>query len=200
MKSPHRLYFEEILRENKKFIKGLTLNVGGGTKPYRELAEKMIVMDLYEKTPSGKKTDLDIKADITKPFPFKTESFETVICTQVLEHILTPQKVLNEIYRVLKQNGNLIFSVPFLERFHPDPKDYWRFTKEGIEELLKKFKIIKTIPVGGRYMWLLTFLYLHRQIPRFIVKLLYPLTKWLTKREKNKEKWTIGFFIVAKKV
>lgn len=49
--------------------------------------------------------------------PFKTESFDKVICTEVLEHLEKPLAALHEIRRVLKKRGKLIVSVP--TAFHP---------------------------------------------------------------------------------
>lgn len=191
-KSPFRRYLEILLKKHKDFIKDPVLNVGGGARPYRELALKMINLDLYP--------EADIKADITKPFPFEAKKFKTVICTQVLQYIPTLEKTLDEIHRVLDKDGHLILSVPFLERFHGEPNDYWRFTKRGIERLIENnFIILKLIPIGGRYLGILNFLYRHRQIPRLVVKMFYPFVCWLTKREKHKEAWTPGYFIIAKK-
>jgi len=44
------------------------------------------------------------------------ETFDTITCTEVLEHVLYPNKVVNEIYRILKNGGYVLFSVPYRER------------------------------------------------------------------------------------
>ena len=64
--------------------------------------------------------------------PFKTESFDCVICNAVLEHIEKPNKILAEINRILKPGGLLWVSVPFLQHIHADPYDFRRFTNYGL--------------------------------------------------------------------
>ncbi|MDQ1239427.1 MAG: hypothetical protein QG577_1613 [Thermodesulfobacteriota bacterium] len=60
--------------------------------------------------------------------PFKADSFDVVICSEVLEHLLDPVIVLREIFRVLRSQGTALICVPFLNRIHADPFDYGRYT------------------------------------------------------------------------
>ena len=60
--------------------------------------------------------------------PFMEESFDAVICAELLEHVFKPELVLREIYRVLKIEGKLLVTVPFLYRIHADPDDFGRYT------------------------------------------------------------------------
>jgi len=60
--------------------------------------------------------------------PFSAESFDVVICSEVLEHLLEPSLVLKEIFRVLRSRGIALVCVPFLNRIHADPFDYGRYT------------------------------------------------------------------------
>jgi len=50
----------------------------------------------------------------TKKLPFNENEFDTVILSDVLEHLPTPENIINEIYRVLAKNGKLLLNVPFL--------------------------------------------------------------------------------------
>jgi len=195
MKSPSRIYLEKLLHQNREYIQGKVLNVGGGPKPYRHLSKNMVNMDLFISQ------EVNIKADITKNFPIKKNTFDTVICTQVLEHVENPKKVIEEIHKATKKNGTLILSTPFLERYHPDPKDYWRFTEDGLRILLKnKFEIIHIHPIGGRIIWFACFMHLHRIIPRICLGTINHISSYFDKHEKNKNTWTYGFFIIAKKL
>jgi SAM-dependent methyltransferase len=60
--------------------------------------------------------------------PFPTGYFDVVICAEVLEHTLNPYPILCEIYRVLKPQGQVLITVPFIYRIHADPYDFGRYT------------------------------------------------------------------------
>jgi ubiquinone/menaquinone biosynthesis C-methylase UbiE len=60
--------------------------------------------------------------------PFCNDSFNAVICAELLEHIFNPRIVLSEIFRVLPKDGLLLMTVPFLYRIHADPYDFGRYT------------------------------------------------------------------------
>lgn len=69
----------------------------------------------------------DIQADAAK-IPFPNNTFDVIFCGELLEHIENPTNVLNEIHRILKPNGNVLITVPFLFRIHGDPDDFGRYT------------------------------------------------------------------------
>lgn len=199
MKSPHRKILDKLIAQHQKKLNGKTLNVGGGTHTYREFADEMVTMDYFGENPSGQEINADVIADATKTFPFSDKEFDSVICTQLLEHIADPFFTISEIARVLKPGGNLILSTPFLERYHPDPNDYWRFTRQGLEHLLKqKFDFIEIQPVGGKYLNMLSFMHQNR-VPKILISLLEPVSYQLTKFEREPERWTIILFATAKK-
>ena len=83
--------------------------------------------------------------DLTKGIPFGLNSMDIVYHSHVLEHIDKKDSLqfLKEIRRVLKPNGILYCTIPFLQGYHADPYDYQRLTLKGGELLLKDFKIIK---------------------------------------------------------
>ena len=120
------------------------LNVGSSSKTvlgknfFKILAEDSKIINLDIKQGSN----VDIVADAMN-MPIKEKSYDMVICQAVLEHISNPQKAIAEIKRVLKPNGILYCTIPFLQGYHADPYDYQRLTLKGGELLLKDFKIIK---------------------------------------------------------
>jgi SAM-dependent methyltransferase len=75
-----------------------------------------------------------------KPIP--NETFGLVLNLEALEHVAYPQKSIDEIHRILRPEGLLILTTVMHFRIHPSPKDYWRFTPDGIELLLRQFKIL----------------------------------------------------------
>lgn len=123
----------------KKVIKNIgqdkiVVNLGSGPKKIRE---DVINIDFYPFA------NVDILADITK-LPFRDGSVDVVISEFVLEHLKNPQAVVNEIKRVLKSSGLVYIALPFVASFHSSPDDYYRWSKEGLKELLKDFEEIES--------------------------------------------------------
>lgn len=82
--------------------------------------------------------EIDIVGDI-HAMPIADDSFDCVFCTGTLEHVTDPWTAIREIYRVTKPGGIVHIDLPFIQGFHADPNDYWRFTLEGLRQLCKPF-------------------------------------------------------------
>jgi SAM-dependent methyltransferase len=72
----------------------------------------------------------------------KDESFDIIVCTEVLEHTLQPFDAIKELHRILKKGGTLLLSTPFNFRIHGPLPDCWRFTEHGLLSMLKDFEKI----------------------------------------------------------
>jgi SAM-dependent methyltransferase len=70
-----------------------------------------------------------------------SERFQTVFCTEVLEHTLQPFDAVRELHRILAPGGRLVLSVPFNFRIHGPLPDCWRFTEHGLRALLQAFEL-----------------------------------------------------------
>lgn len=70
--------------------------------------------------------------------PVESNSFDAVICSEVLEHVREPTPILKEAFRVLKPGGTIFICVPFLFRIHPDPDDFCRYTDQYWRTMLKE--------------------------------------------------------------
>jgi len=77
--------------------------------------------------------------------------YDTIFCTQVLQHLPEPERAIREMARVLKPGGKVIVSVPHLVWLHNEPHDYWRLTNHGLRHLLEKagLRPLSIEPVGG---------------------------------------------------
>ena len=97
--------------------------------------------------------DLEPPADVignVMNMPFADNSFDCVICLETLEHVENPFTALKEIHRVLKPNGKLISSTPFMHEIHGEEYgDFWRFTRQGWKKLLTEFKNVTILPFSG---------------------------------------------------
>ena len=85
---------------------------------------------------------IDIICDISDMKSIASESIGLVLNLESLEHLPYPQKAIDEILRVLRPNGLLILTTVMHFKIHRAPKDYWRFTPDGVELLLSRFKIL----------------------------------------------------------
>lgn len=123
-----------VIEHTKHFVKGETLDFGAGTAKYQHLirahASKYTTFDMMP----GK--NIDVVGDALNP-PFEDASFDTVICTQVLEHVERPWIVAGQIARILRIGGVAIITAPFIIPYHADPHDYFRYTENGLESLFK---------------------------------------------------------------
>lgn len=134
----------------KKYIKGNLLDIGAGSLAWKNLlcaaATKYISSDY-----SCTHKDLDLIFDVTKPFPIADSTYDSLFCHSVLEHTPEPWNAFDEFYRVLKSDGILILSVPFVFYVHGAPNDFFRFTKYGVVQLAEKagFTVEKLVPSGG---------------------------------------------------
>ena len=104
---------------------------------YGDLFPNRVTMDIEAR--DG--VTVDIIADAHDLHMIDSESFDVVLCTEVLEHLHSPAKAISEFHRVLKTGGVLIITTRFIFPLHDTPNDFFRFTKYGLKELLKEFEI-----------------------------------------------------------
>jgi SAM-dependent methyltransferase len=81
--------------------------------------------------------------------PFRPESFDAVFADAVLEHVCDPQRCVSEIVRVLKPDGYVMATTPFLQPVHMGAHDFTRFTHLGHRRLFRRFDEIESGMSGG---------------------------------------------------
>ena len=128
-------------------LSGKLIDIGCGSKPYKKLfnnCNKYIGLEI--ESDDQKNDDSDYTYD-GKTFPFENESFDSAICSQVLEHIFEPTIFLNEINRILKKDSLIIMTVPFIWDEHEQPHDYARYTSFGLKYVLEKhnFEVLEQV-------------------------------------------------------
>jgi SAM-dependent methyltransferase len=120
-----------LRREGQASTGKRVLDVGCGLKPYYPFfvdAAEYVGVDVVA-SPS---------ADIVGPvesLPVEDDSFDIVLCTQVLEHVDDPATAVHELHRVTKPGGRVLASTHGVMVFHPNPNDYWRWTHTGLRRL-----------------------------------------------------------------
>jgi SAM-dependent methyltransferase len=112
------------------------LDLGCGSTPYREIFVPLVTQYLGADIDMNPYADLQI--DISGRVPVEDSSIDVILSTQVLEHVPVPRSYLLEARRLLKPNGRIILSTHGYWMYHPDPVDYWRWTKAGLRKVIEE--------------------------------------------------------------
>jgi len=148
------------------------LDAGAGTGPYRDFFSHCNYKTQdFCRTPSsvGRYTKIDYVCDITN-IPVPDESFDVIICSEVLEHVPEPIKVIKEFSRILRQGGRLFLTAPLGCGIHQEPYIYYGgFTPFWYEKFLPMFGFqeLKIFPNGGFFRH-------YAQKSRRFIKYLFP--------------------------
>ncbi len=146
-KSILRIFQQEIFKEFQ--IQGDVIEFGASSEIYKNFcnsnSENCNIT--YSNIDSSNEEFLNI--DLQKDNSFEIR-YDFAVIFNVLEHVLNPNLAIKNLSKILKKNGKIIGSTPFLFRVHGAPKDYSRFTKDHLIELLKScnFKDIEIIELG----------------------------------------------------
>lgn len=166
-----RYAFYKNIRRYIPQLKGKLLDFGCGRKPYENLfnVTEYIGVDMIETGHDHKNSKIDVYYD-GKRLPFNDSIFDSLFCSEVLEHVFNPEEILPELNRVLKPGAKALITVPFSWNEHEMPYDYARYSSEGIKNLLEKngFKIIELTKSGNFarvnfQLWALYFFELFRK-------------------------------------
>ena len=121
------------------YCRGVVLDVGCGAQPHRPLLNRdaeYVAIDTVDA-----KEHFGYEIPNTRYFsgdrwPVADETIDLVLCTEVLEHVLEPLRLLQEARRCLRPDGRIMLTVPFAARWHFIPHDYWRYTPSSLKHLL----------------------------------------------------------------
>ena len=132
-----------FLGPNLSTLRGSLLDVGCGEMPYRTFLPvevDYVGIDVPQAGAFSMSGNDEIISFDGHYIPFSDAAFDTVLCTEVLEHSPEPTMLIAEIERVLKPGGKLIATVPFSARVHYAPYDYHRFSKYALAGMFRSFK------------------------------------------------------------
>ena len=145
----------------KKFIKEIVnrydqkgkklLDVGAGDCQYQDYFKNLVYKSQDVK--NNQRKNINYVSDV-KSIPIKNNSFDYILCTQVLEHLKEPHLAFKEFSRILKKNSKVFLTTHLVFEEHMVPVDYFRFTRYGLKYLAESngFRVEKINPQGGRFI------------------------------------------------
>ena len=189
-------------------LTGLTLDLGGGGapsyKPLLKISGRFVNMDaIAEAMPT-------VVGDLESTFPFDTDSVDTALLFNTLEHVYDHQHVVNEMHRVLKPGGRALVYVPFIfpvhvhqtEKFLVD--DYFRYTRSALNKMFAKagFAKIDIEPMGGVFWVVAEFLgilisWRLLRLPIFLSCMLLESLYGRIKPGVSAKRYPLAYFVVA---
>jgi SAM-dependent methyltransferase len=162
----HPYYFirkclREKIQSKAPLLKGRLLDFGCGAKPYQSFftVDEYIGVDFENEGHSHDYEDIDVFYD-GKTIPFPDQHFDSILTTEVFEHVFNLPELLTELNRVLKPGGMMLVTCPFVWNEHEVPNDYARYSRFAMEDLLTKNGFtVQAIEKSGNFIVTLFQLY-----------------------------------------
>ena len=208
----NRIHDKLLLDFAECYLSGILIDIGCGTKPFKDMLSPIVKkhIGLDHEATVHDKSNVDLFGT-AYGIPVDNETFDSAICTAVLEHLEEPEQALLECHRVLKPGGVAIYSVPFIWHLHEEPRDFYRYTKYGLKYLFEKagFEVLKLTPLSGFWvtfgqLFVYNIYRFHRGPLRYIP--LIPLlglviqgASYILDRIDKSEQWTWMYMVVARK-
>ncbi len=189
-----------------KYLKGRTLDVGAGNMKYKEFIEQHC----------NEYLTLDIQGDVdyiasADNMPIKNNSFDSILSFQMFEHVEKPKEIVSEMYRILRNNGVAIVTVPFMCPEHADPYDFQRYTPNGLVALFdyKNFEVVESMKYTGPYTVAIDFIKFYffnpylsstkrRKVGNFLIPKLLRIAKYLDKNKIDSNIFGYSMIVVRK--
>lgn len=207
------LVAERYARVLPTLARGRLVDLGCGKAPlldcYGAHVDSVLLADWansYHENPL-----LDLVCDLNKPLELESDRFDTIVLSDVLEHIAEPNALLGEVARIAAPGARLILNVPFLYSLHEEPYDYFRYTRFGLTRMLEAagFVEIQVEEVGGPLEVISDICgKLVSRVP-VVGRLAVGIHFWMVKRWMSiaggwpgvvvaSRKWPLGYFVTAR--
>ncbi len=208
----HYIHDREVVRAAKKYLCGRLIDIGCGTKPFRQVLSSLVTEHIgidHSGTLHGPK-DVDLWGTAYR-IPADDQSFDSVLCTSVMEHLEEPEVALRECHRLLRAGGYALYTVPFIWHLHEEPRDFFRFSRYGLKYLFEKvgFEIVEINALSGFWgtfgqLFVYNLYRFNRGPLRWLhlvdlVGLLTQLISFGVDRIDRTEQWTLMYLVVARK-
>ncbi len=197
--SYRRKYLDEYLDRYKHLFTGKRV-LEVGAEPAKRRGNFRPPADTGEWHTLNRSANLqvDIVADLPN-LPVADKAYDVVLCTEVMEYLDDPVAALHEMARILKNDGALILTVPFIHPLHGDAEaDKFRFTVSFINQYFgAAYNNCTIIPMGGLYASVYDLVYIYYNKRTIAWFLLLPLALIVKYFDRPNIQNTTGFFIIA---
>ena len=197
-----------------RHARGRLVYLGCGKVPlyalYRPLVASVTCVDWPQSVHAS--PHLDVEADLGQPLPLPDAGFDTVILSDVLEHVPDPRLLWAEIARLLAPGGRLLMNLPFLYGVHEAPHDYARYTQFALRRFAQDagLAVLELQAVGGSLHVMADLLAKHlAHVPLLggalaagvqgLVALLDRTSPGRRLAQRSGERFPLGWFLVAAK-
>ncbi len=204
--------YDENLRQHAR---GRLLDLGCGKVPlfaaYSGYATDVVCVD-WERT-LHRNEYVDYECDLTSVLPFDDGAFDTVLLSDVLEHVPQPEHLCKEMARVLSPGGRVIINVPFYYWLHEHPHDYYRYTEFALRRFIEiaGLSLLELRAIGGAPEIMADIFAKNVLRVTAIGSPLAALAQWLTRlfvrtrlgrriSEASREGFPFAYFLVAEKL
>jgi 2-polyprenyl-3-methyl-5-hydroxy-6-metoxy-1,4-benzoquinol methylase len=147
------LVAERYSRYLPQYARGRLVDLGCGKVPlygaYKPLVNSVTCVDWENSVHVN--PHLDVRTSLAERLPFDARAFDTIILSDVLEHVAEPSVLWDEMARILAPGGHLILNVPFLYCIHESPHDYYRYTSFALRRFAEMRGLTVSVleTVGG---------------------------------------------------
>jgi len=193
-----KLFLDELSNDS------ILLDIGSGKSVVPIEYKNTITMDFSV-------SDMPLIKGTALKLPFKMSVADGIIHSWVFEHIEEPKEVIDEFYDTLKSGGYLYLTTNFIWHLHEEPRDFYRFTKYGLEYLFrnnKKWKIVFLKPTAGFWItWTQEFNYyfvgilgkIHLSILHPVITIPTQVIGWILEKIHFDESFCGGYCVIVQK-
>lgn len=197
-----------------QYARGKLIDLGCGKVPLYHVYKNYITDNICVdwKNTLHRNKYLDVECDLTQPLPFHDHEFDTIILSDVLEHIPQPDLLWEEMARIIKNDGIAFINVPYYYWLHEAPHDYYRYTEFALRRFagMNGFTVLLLKPIGGTPEILTDILAKHLQtvplagnaISEFLQSLTMAFIKTGIGRkisDKTSSHFPLGYFLIVQK-